>query len=76
MVAQVPPIGPIKGMLVARDGAWAADGQHCVSCGDRLRPSRTQIGPFDYTLRCPPCHQAAWIAIDLGRREFGARNTD
>lgn len=66
MRPQVPEAGPIRGLLVCRDGAWPADGAHCVSCGDRTEDG-TPSSAFGVAVRCADCRSAAPVAIELGR---------
>lgn len=68
MLAQVPPVGPIRGLLTARDGAWPADGAHCVSCGDRLAIGAVGHHLCGVPMRCEPCRLAAASAIEMRRR--------
>jgi hypothetical protein len=67
MLPQIPDVGPVRGLLTAREGAWPADGSHCVSCGDLL-PARCALGPFGIPLRCAHCQEAARLAIESRRR--------
>jgi hypothetical protein len=62
----VPPSGPIRGLLVARDGIGPIDGAHCVSCGVVLPDRNERVGPFGCRLRCGPCRDAVSIAV-MGR---------
>ena len=56
MLPHVPPHGAICGLLTAREGAWPADGQHCVSCGDYFLPDvAARSGPLGFTIRCELC---------------------
>lgn len=68
MLPQVRPYGrPILGLLTARDGAWPADGQHCVSCGDRLGADAARSWLLGFSVRCEFCRDAALLAIERGR---------
>jgi hypothetical protein len=65
MLPQIPDVGPVR-CLAAREGAWPADGLHCVSCGDLLATRRVR-GPFGIPLRCSYCQEAARLAIESRR---------
>jgi hypothetical protein len=68
MLAQIPESGPIVGILTARDGAWPADGEHCISCGDSVPAVAPGRGAFGARMRCDACSEAAAQAVAARRQ--------
>lgn len=67
MLAQVPDCGPIVGILTVREGAWPADGEHCISCGDPVSAVAPDRWAFGTRVRCDACCEAAAQAVAARR---------
>jgi hypothetical protein len=65
MLDQVKSVGPIRGLLAAREGAWPAEPGRCVSCGDPFVVRESS--PFGSSLRCEACTEAAHAAVGIAR---------